>query len=108
MAGPAMRRRVFISSLTLLVSVCFVCAAAHGEDTNTPSTVSAKSRVVLVRDPSVVNSFTVDAAKARTMVATGIKTFTGEHDEATAWRHFVSTQDVVVIKIDMQSGPLQS
>jgi hypothetical protein len=67
-----------------------------------------KSRVVLVRDPSVVNNYRVDAAKAQAMVVAGIQAFTGEGDEAAAWRHFVSSNDVVGIKISTQSGPIQS
>src|SRR5579862_8551415 len=108
MAGSAMRHGLFIHSLALTLLGYFVCTYAHGEDSNTPATVSAKSRVVLVRDSSAINSFSVDAAKARAMVVVGIKAFTGESDEATAWRHFVSSQDVVGIKIDTQSGTLQS
>ena len=42
------------------------------------------------------------------MVVAGINALTGEKDEAAAWRHFVSTNDVVGIKINTQSGPLQS
>jgi uncharacterized protein (DUF362 family) len=67
-----------------------------------------KSRVVIVRDPSAVNNYSVDAAKAQAMVAAGIQSLSGEADEATAWRHFVSSNDVVGIKISTQSGPIQS
>jgi hypothetical protein len=63
---------------------------------------------VLVRDPSAVSGFSVDAVKTREMLAAGIKALTGEKDKAAAWRHFVSSNDVVGIKINTQSGPLQS
>jgi uncharacterized protein (DUF362 family) len=63
---------------------------------------------VLVRDASAVSGFDVDAAKARRLVAAGIKALTGQEDEATAWRRFISSNDVVGIKISTQSGPLQS
>jgi hypothetical protein len=64
--------------------------------------------VVLVRDPSAVSSYRVDAAKAQEIVTRGIKSLTGEGDETAAWRHFASSNDVVGIKISTQSGPLQS
>jgi uncharacterized protein (DUF362 family) len=73
-----------------------------------PSIVTSKSRVVLVRNPSVMNSFTVDASKVRAMVAAGINTLTGETNEGTAWRYFVNSNDIVGIKINTQAGPLQS
>jgi len=44
----------------------------------------------------------------RAMVVAGIQSLTRESDEAAAWRHFVSSNDVVGIKISAQSGPLQS
>jgi uncharacterized protein (DUF362 family) len=55
-----------------------------------------------------VSGFTVDDTKARALVVAGIKALTGEKDEAAAWRHFVSSNDVVGIKINTQPGPLQS
>jgi hypothetical protein len=103
-----MRHQITIRSLASTLLGCLLCVCVHGADTNSPTTVSAKSRVVLVRDSSVVNSFTVDAAKARALVIAGIKAFTDENDEATAWRHFVSGNDIVGIKIDTQSGQLES
>ncbi len=95
----------FIAAALTLNSV-----AAWGEATNTVGGSAPKSRVVLVRDATAVSPVTsgVDAAKARAMVAAGIKALTGENNEATAWRHFVSSNDVVGIKINTQSGPLQS
>jgi uncharacterized protein (DUF362 family) len=67
-----------------------------------------KSRVVLVRDASAVRGFDVDAAKVRAMVSSGIKSLTGQSDDAAAWRTFVSSNDVVGIKIATQAGPLQA
>ncbi|MGD0057839.1 MAG: DUF362 domain-containing protein [Verrucomicrobiia bacterium] len=83
--------------------------SGHAEDTNSPALAPVvKSRVVLVRDASAVENYSVDPAKAQAMVAAGIQSLTGESDEAAAWRHFVSSNDVVGIKISTQSGPLQS
>lgn len=85
-------------------------AAQAGDVGSVKETLAAspKSRVVLVRDATAVSGLNVDDAKARAMVAIGIKALTGEKDEAAAWRHFASSNDVVGIKIDTQSGPLQS
>jgi hypothetical protein len=103
-----MRRRLFIRSLVGALLLGFLQTAVLAEDTNSGSILLPKSRVVLVRDPSVASSFSVDAAKAGAMVSAGIKALTGEIDDAAAWRHFVSSNDVVGIKINTQSGALQS
>ena len=97
-------------SIAALIAVAqsLIAVAAGGETTNTAEIIASKSRVVLVRDATAVNAFNVDAANTRGLVAAGIKALTGETDEAAAWRHFVSSNDVVGIKINTQSGPLQS
>jgi uncharacterized protein (DUF362 family) len=74
----------------------------------TNEVATAKSTVVLVRDASVVSGFDVNAAKVRAMVSAGIKSLTGQSDEAAAWRVFISSNDVVGIKIATQAGPLQA
>jgi len=102
-----MQRRPSLRQLATVSLACFLCPCLHAQDTNSAA-AAVKSRVVLVRDPSAVSSYSVDAAKAQGMVATGIKSLAGEGDEAAAWRHFVSSNDVVGIKISTQSGPLQS
>ena len=86
--------------------------ALHGSSfasssTNAPVVTGPKSRVVLVRDPSAVNRFSFDDVKVRAMVAAGIKTLTGKPDEVAAWRVFVSSNDVVGIKISTVGAPLQ-
>ncbi len=118
-----MQPRHCFRRLAAVLFVGFLCPQLRAQDTNSapaavapiltgnaPASASTgvKSRVVLVRDPSAVSSYSVDAAKAQEMVATGIKSLTGEGDEAAAWRHFVSSNDVVGIKISTQTGPLQS
>jgi hypothetical protein len=103
-----MQRRPSLRHLATVLLACFLCPCLHAQDTNSAPATVVKSRVVLVRDPSAVSSYSVDAAKAQGMVATGIQSLTGEGDEAAAWRHFVSSNDVVGIKISTQSGSLQS
>ncbi len=66
-----------------------------------------KSRVVLVRNAAAVTAFTVDADKVRAMVSAGIQKLTGHPDDAAAWSEFVSSNDVVGIKINTQSAPIQ-
>jgi len=103
-----MRRRPSFPRLATVLLSCFLCFHLQAQDTNSAPAPVVKSRVVIVRDPSAVNNYSVDAAKAQAMVAAGIQSLTGETDEATAWRHFVSSNDVVGIKISTQSGPIQS
>jgi hypothetical protein len=103
-----MRYRSLIRNLAVSLLSCSLGICVQAEETNSASPVIAKSRVVLVRDPSVMNSFTADATKVRAMVAAGIDTLTGEKDGSAAWRHFVNSNDVVGIKINTQAGPLQS
>ena len=103
-----MRHRSLIRNLAVSLLSCFLAVCVLAEDTNSTSLVVTKSRVVLVRDPSSVTSFTADATRVRAMVAAGIDALTGETNEAAAWRHFVNSNDIVGIKINTQAGPLQS
>ncbi len=103
-----MRHRLLIRHLIAPLLSCLLCAHVQAEGTDSTSLATSKSRVVLVRDPSAMNSFTADATKVHAMVASGIDALTGERDEAAAWRHFASKSDVVGIKINTQAGPLQS
>jgi uncharacterized protein (DUF362 family) len=88
-------------------------AVVWGEATNSDTSVGtggsiSKSRVVLVRDPSAVSGFTANVAKVRAMVTAGMKTLTGQADDAAAWRMFASSNDVVGIKINTQGASLQA
>jgi uncharacterized protein (DUF362 family) len=78
---PAMNRCLLVAGLLL------GAVAAH-----------AASRVIAVRNPQ--------PADIRATVAAGLKALAGPRDEATAWRAFVSTNDVVGIKINTQAAPL--
>jgi uncharacterized protein (DUF362 family) len=103
-----MRSKRFARHVAAALLGFVLCSRADAGETNSTPIPVAKTRVVLVRDPSAMNSFTADDAKVRAMVAIGIKALTGEIDEVGAWRHFVSSNDVVGIKINTQFGPLQS
>lgn len=102
-----MRHRLSLPGLVTILFSCILCLRLQAQDTNIAPVPVVKSRVVLVRDPSAVNNYSVNAAKAQAMVVAGIQSLTGESNEAAAWRHFVSSNDVVGIKISTQSGPLQ-
>lgn len=88
-------------------SLAFLGLAVTSHATTNELSVS-KSTVVLVRDAGAVRGFDADATKVRAMVAAGMKTLTGQTDEATAWRRFVSSNDVVGIKIDTLGAPIQA
>jgi hypothetical protein len=103
-----MRHQSRIRSLAASLIGCFLGACAMAEGTNSAPPIVTKSRVVLVRDPNAMSSFTADATKVQAMVAAGINNLTGETDQAAAWRHFVTSNDLVGIKINTQAGRLQS
>jgi len=93
--------------LSALVLIGVASRIVEASNSNEPAMV-VKSRVVLVRDPASVSGLSVVAERIPAMVSAGILTLTGEKEEARAWQHFVSSNDVVGIKINTQSGPLQS
>lgn len=67
--------------------------------------VHATNRVVLVRDPAVLDGRTVNALRTRAMVATGMQLLTGQTNEAAAWQQFFTSTDVVGIKISTLAAP---
>ena len=91
----------------LVVANLLAVIAALAAITNAPVAAGPKSRVALVHNPAAVTGFTVDAAKVRAMIATGLTALTGQPDETAAWRLFVSSNDVVGIKINTSGAPLQ-
>lgn len=96
-----------LNHLFALVIVAGGCGAARAEETNKLAAAAGpKSRVVLARDLTAVKHFDVDAPKVRALVAAGIKSLTGQTDEVAAWREFVSSNDVVGIKVNTQAAPL--
>ena len=64
------------------------------------------NRVVLVRDPAAVTGWQVDSQRARAMVAAGLKHLTGLTNETAAWQQFVTSTDVVGIKVSTLAAPL--
>ena len=103
-----MRSKRFARQVAAALLGLTLCARAYAVETNSISIPVVKTRVVLVRDATALGSLDGDVGRTRAMVAAGVKALTGEMDETAAWRHFVSSNDVVGIKINTQSGPLQS
>lgn len=106
---PETKPAVHVNGLLIFVVLVGAMTASRGlvaGETNEIVAVGPKSRVVLVRDPTAVKGFEVDPAKVRAMVVLGIKTLTGREDEAAAWREFVSSNDIVGIKVSTQWAPL--
>jgi len=64
------------------------------------TTQARMSPVVIVRDPATPN--------VPAMVAAGLKKLTGAATETEAWHTFVSSNDVVGIKISTRTAPLQA
>lgn len=82
------------------VIALIIVAVAHAAD-------APRSRVIAVRDPRAINTAgQTDDAAVRAMIATGIRALAGAKDEAAAWQAFVSSNDVVGIKINAQPAPL--
>ncbi|HZM03845.1 MAG TPA: DUF362 domain-containing protein [Candidatus Saccharimonadales bacterium] len=63
----------------------------------------ARSLVVIVQDPKATAAFQAQPAVVQEMVNRGILALAAKADLKTAWRSFVSTQDIVGLKVF--SGP---
>ena len=61
--------------------------------------------MVVVEDGNATEAFKPQPDVVRTLVGRGITNFTGKAGIAAAWRTFVSTQDVVGIKVFSTPGP---
>ncbi len=68
----------------------------------------AAERVVVVRDPQAIRGGDIAADRVRPMVTAGMRALTGAETDAAAWRHFVSSNDVVGIKIATHAAPLHA
>jgi hypothetical protein len=66
---------------------------------------NAIAAVVIVQDSEAMNAFHPRADRVQEMVARGITNLAGKASIAEAWRSFVSTQDIVGIKVFSEPGP---
>lgn len=84
--------------LGLALFACSVGFAKGGEVVPTPNK-PLHARVVSVCDPEAIDAFRPRADVIRRMVERAITNLTGKVSLGQAWRCFVSTQDVVGIKV---------
>jgi hypothetical protein len=106
--APTTQKKLF-SVLTFVASLWAGFAPLADGETNQLATGAApKSRVVLAQDSAAMTGFKADAGKVRALVSAGIRALTGTADDAAAWRCFVSSNDVVGIKIATQAAPLHA
>jgi hypothetical protein len=86
--------------------VCWVVVISlpsRGADSRVPDSSSARTRVVIVENSNATIAFEPQPKIVQGMVDRGILKLTGTSDLKEAWRMFVSTQDIVGIKV--YSGP---
>ncbi|MEI6085712.1 MAG: DUF362 domain-containing protein, partial [Verrucomicrobiota bacterium] len=69
------------------------------------STAHATNRVVLVRDPAVLDGRNVNAARAAAMVNASMKSLTSQTNLTAAWQQLFSSNDVVGIKVSTVAAP---
>ncbi len=99
---------VFTVSLFLGASALSGQARESAPVNTGPSTTQSPSVVALVRDPSAVRRFEVDAPKLRAMTHRAVQMATGTRSPATAWRSLVRPTDRVGIKVSTAGGPFFS
>lgn len=95
-------------ALRIILFLCgFLGAASLSEAQFAPymDAASTRSRVVIVKNPLATSAFAPRPDIVRTMVDSGILDLSGKPDLGTAWRSYVSTQDVVGIKVYSTPGP---
>jgi hypothetical protein len=64
----------------------------------------APSPVAIIEDPKATANFQPNPTRVQAMLNHGITNFTGKATVAAAWRSFVSTQDVVGLKVFSGAG----
>lgn len=83
----------------------WVLGAATGAALASAEQETEIARVVIVHDRQATQAFRADHARVRTMVDRGMLALTGKSNVVEAWRQFVSTQDVVGLKVFSAPGP---
>jgi hypothetical protein len=66
---------------------------------------SARAQVYVVEDSSATDAFQARPAQIQSMLTRGITALAGNTNVAEAWRAFVTTQDVIGIKVFSEPGP---
>jgi hypothetical protein len=98
------KRRHFLG-LALGVALLAPILEARGAEIPILATNGPRAQVVTVCDSRATEAFLPRPEVIRAMVDRGIKTLSGKATLPEAWRSFVSTQDVVGIKVFSVPGP---
>lgn len=96
-------KRVFIYSIFL--SGLWATSQSRADNYLVNST-NGTARVVIVENTNAISDFAANNAIVQRMVNRGIIDFTGKAGVSAAWRHLVSTNDVVGIKIFSGGGEI--
>ncbi len=81
------------------------CAAGGNSFSTTSPKGTAHAQVVIVRDSEATHAFLASDDRVRVMVDRAITNLTGTSSVAAAWRNFVSTQDIIGLKVFAGPGP---
>lgn len=81
------------------------CVAGTNSFSTTTPKPAAHAQVIVVRDSEATHAFLASPARVRLMVDRALTNLTATADVAAAWRTFVSTHDVVGIKVCAVPGP---
>jgi hypothetical protein len=87
----------------VVANVIFAAALSAGFVHAGPE-AKAPGRVLIVQHLSATEAFSPQPAIVESMVVAGLLRFTGTSSEKNAWQNFVSTQDVVGIKVHSAPG----
>jgi hypothetical protein len=104
------RRGKSIFNFLFSILVCILTAgifwnfSANAEDL--PLLTNSISRVVVVSDTNALDDFQPDEKIVRDMVNRGICRLAGKAEIADAWRSFISTNDIVGIKVFSAGGEI--
>ena len=84
---------------------CLIAIAAPAVDLHATTNTGPQARVVTVCDPNAMDAFKPRADVIRAMVECGMTRLAGKKSIGNAWRSFISTQDIVGIKVYSPPGP---
>jgi hypothetical protein len=106
--GGTFSFRVSIPHLFMLLFWCVVVGGAgslQADDVRFNLTPTPQARVVIVENAKATMAFEPQPDVVRTMVDSGITQLAGKTNVGEAWRTFVSTNDVVGLKVLSAPGP---
>ena len=87
----------------VLCGFCWGASLSHAQVPPAALPEAGRSRVVMVKNPGAIVAFQPQPDLVKSMVERGVMQLSGKTDPASAWRAYVSTQEIVGIKV--YSGP---